>query len=108
MPLYMTQFAYTSEAWAALAKNPEDRSEVVRKLMESMGGRMISFHYSFGEYDGVIISEAPDEKAVATGVLAAASAGHLKSVKTTTLLSVDDTLEVMQKVGEITYQGPES
>ena len=26
MPLYMTQFAYTQEAWAALVDNPEDRS----------------------------------------------------------------------------------
>jgi hypothetical protein len=27
MPLYMTQFAYTPEAWATLVDNPEDRSE---------------------------------------------------------------------------------
>ena len=26
MPLYMTQFAYTTEAWAALLDSPEDRS----------------------------------------------------------------------------------
>jgi hypothetical protein len=26
MPLYMTQFAYTPEAWAAIVDNPEDRS----------------------------------------------------------------------------------
>jgi hypothetical protein len=26
MPLYMTQFAYTPEAWETLAENPEDRS----------------------------------------------------------------------------------
>jgi uncharacterized protein with GYD domain len=46
MPLYMTQFAYTSEDWAALARNPEDRSEAVGRLLESMGGRLVSFYNS--------------------------------------------------------------
>ncbi|MDQ3658361.1 MAG: GYD domain-containing protein, partial [Actinomycetota bacterium] len=61
MALYMTQFSYTSEAWAALASNPEDRSEAIRALVESMGGQLVSFYYSFGEYDGVAIYEVPDE-----------------------------------------------
>ena len=38
MPLYMTQFAYTPEAWATLVDNPEDRSAPVRELTEAMGG----------------------------------------------------------------------
>jgi uncharacterized protein with GYD domain len=61
IPLYMSRFAYTSEAWAALAQNPEDRSEPIRGLLEAMGGRLISYYNSFGEYDGVVILEAPDE-----------------------------------------------
>jgi hypothetical protein len=31
MPVYVTQFAYTPEAWAALTDNPEDRSAAVRE-----------------------------------------------------------------------------
>jgi len=42
-----------------------------------MGGRMISFHFSFGEYDGVIIYEATDDIAAAAGVLAAVTPGHI-------------------------------
>jgi hypothetical protein len=30
MPAYVTQFAYTPEAWAALTDNPEDRSAPAR------------------------------------------------------------------------------
>ena len=44
MPLYMTQFAYIPEAWAALTRSPEDRSEAVRRLLENMGGRLVSFY----------------------------------------------------------------
>jgi len=106
MPLYMSQFSYTPEAWAALAQNPEDRSEAIRGLAESMGGRLVSFHYSFGDYDGVLMLEAPDEKAVAAMILSAVSAGHVKAIKTTTLLSVEDAMEVFRRVGEQTYRAP--
>ncbi len=106
MPLYMSQFSYTPEAWAALTQNPEDRSEPLRRLLESMGGRLVSMHYSFGEYDGLIILEAPDEKTAAAGVLAAVSAGHVKAIKTTTLLTVDDAMEVFRRAGEATYRAP--
>lgn len=108
MPLYMTQFAYTPEAWAALTRDPQDRSEAIGALMESMGSRLVSFYNSFGEYDGLIIFESPDEITAAAGVLAAITPGHLKSVKTTPLLSVEDTMEAMRKAGEVTYRGPQS
>ena len=64
-------------------QNPEDRSEVLGGLLENMGGRLLSFYYSFGEYDGVFIWEAPDEGTAATTVLAALSPGHVKAIKTT-------------------------
>ncbi len=102
----MTQFAYTPEAWAVLTRSPEDRSEPLRGLLENMGGRLVSFYNSFGEYDGLVIFEAPDEGTAAAVVLAAVSPGHIKAIKTTTLLSVDDAMEVMRKAGQATYQGP--
>ena len=70
------------------------------------GGRVLSFHFSFGDYDGVTISEAPDDKTAATIALVVASTDHLKNLKTTTLFSVDETMEVLRRVGEISYQGP--
>ena len=106
MPLYMSQFAYTPEAWAALTRDPQDRSAAVGGLMESMGGRLVAFYHSFGEYDGVIISESPDDTSAAAGVLAGISAGHVKSIKTTTLLSVEDAMEAMRRAGEVTFQRP--
>ena len=106
MPLYMTQAGYTSEAWAALTKNPENRSEAFGRLAESMGGRLLSFYNSFGEYDLLVIYEAPDESTAAALVLAAVSPGHLSSVKTTVLLSAKEGLEAMRKAGEATYRAP--
>jgi uncharacterized protein with GYD domain len=106
MTLFMSQFAYTPEAWAALTRNPEDRSAAVRGLMESMGGRMVAFYHSFGRYDGVIISEFPDETTAASAILAAVSPGHVKAIETTTLLSVEDAMEAMRRAGGVTYGRP--
>ena len=51
------------EAWATLRKNPQDRTEAVRVLVEQYGGRLLAFYYCFGEYDGVLLLEAPDDLA---------------------------------------------
>jgi uncharacterized protein with GYD domain len=106
MPLYMTQVGYTSEAWAALTQNPEDRSEAFGRLAETMGGRLLSFYNSFGEYDVLAIYEAPDESTAAAMVIAAISPGHLSAAKTTVLLTAEEGVEAMRKAGEATYQAP--
>ena len=107
MPLYMTQFAYTPEAWAAFVKKPEDRRAVFRDLVEQMGGRVLAFYYCFGEYDGVAIFEAPDERAATATILTATAPGHLKATKTTVLISVEDTIEAMREASPERYRGPE-
>ena len=106
MPLYMSQVRYTSEAWAAMTHNPEDRSEVFGKLAEAMGGKLLSWYYTFGGYDVLVIYEAPDESTAAAIVLAATSSGQLSRFKTTALLSAEQGVETMRKAGEATYRAP--
>ncbi len=106
MATYMTQFSYTREAWAAMAKKPEDRSVPLRALIEKMGGRLITFNLCFGEYDGVTIYEVPDASTAAAAVLAVAQAGHLSATKTTQLLTMDEAMTALRKVGGATYTAP--
>ena len=106
MPLYMTQFAYTPEAWEALTDYPEDRSAPLRELVESMGGRLIGWYLSFGEYDGLIITEAPDAASVGSAVLAAARRGHLRAIKTTQLFSAEESVEIMRRAGGAAFRAP--
>ena len=103
----MAQFAYTAEALATMAKNPQDRSVPSRELIEKMGGRLISFYFCFGEYDGVVIYEAPDDITVSAISMAAVSPGHLKASHTTKLFTVEETLEAMRKAGGIQFRGPD-
>src|SRR5437763_179703 len=106
MPIYMTQFSYTPEAWATLSKNPVDRSEAISGLAQKIGGRLISLYYSFGEYDGLVLFEAPDDKMAAALAIGAALPGHLKAVKTTPLFTTQETMEVLKMVGTTSYQAP--
>ena len=106
MAFYMVLGTYTAEAWAAMAKNPQDRSIPIREVAQKLGGRLIDVYYCFGEYDVVVLAELPDDNAALTIAIAGVSPGHLKAYKTTKLFSVEETLEAMRKAGSLAFQGP--
>jgi uncharacterized protein with GYD domain len=106
MPLYMFQAAYTAEAWKAQIDHPQNRIEQVRPLIESQGGKILGAYYAFGEYDLVIILEAPDNVSVAALALAAAAGGAVKAQKTTVLMSIEDGIEAMRRASRTGYRPP--
>ncbi len=106
MPLYMSQFSYTPEALKSFVKNPEDRTTLIQELTEKLGGHFVAFYYTFGEYDGFVLWEFPDEMTVTAAILAAISPGHLKATKTTLVMTGADVMEAMRKAGTLTFRGP--
>jgi uncharacterized protein with GYD domain len=78
----VTPFSYTAEAWKALAKNPQDRGQGFAALTESLGGRFHNLYYCFGDYDGLVMYAADDDRSAAALVVAAITPGHLKATKT--------------------------
>ncbi len=75
MPVYKVDFAYTPETWAALTKAPEDRTEAIRAVAESAGGRLIGLYYSFGETDGFVLFEGPDSLSAAAVAMTVGGCG---------------------------------
>jgi uncharacterized protein with GYD domain len=106
MPLYLSKFSYTPETWARLIGNPEDRREAARAYVESVGGRLHGFWYAFGAHDGFTLWEAPDNVSMAAVALALSGGGALSSLETTVLLTVDETIEALGKVGQVQYRAP--
>jgi uncharacterized protein with GYD domain len=106
MPAYMTQFSYTHKAAEALLKEPEDRSAVFREQVEKLGGEVIAFYHCIGEYDGVTISEVPDQGTVEALLMAIRAPGHLEKLNTTELHTVEVAMEGMRKASQQSYQGP--
>ena len=106
MPLYLTKFSYTPETWSRMIGSPEDRRAAAQKYIESVGGKLHGFWYAFGTHDGYNLWEAPDNVSMAAVALAISAGGALSSFETTVLLSVDDTLAVLRKAGEVRYRAP--
>jgi uncharacterized protein with GYD domain len=106
MPMYLIQGRYPRESWQALIAKPEDREAVLRKSIAEFGGKLHSFHFAFGESDTYAIIEAPDNKTMMAGALAAATAGV--STKTTVLITSAEAKKALEqaKQAQAVYAAP--
>jgi uncharacterized protein with GYD domain len=104
MPSYLVQVSYSIDALASLVKKPQDRTEVVRKAIEKIGGSLEGLWFSFGDYDVVALIDMPDNSSAAAFALAVGAGGACRSVKTTPLLAVNEGLAAMKKAGSSGYK----
>ncbi len=106
MPLYLSRFSYTPETWASLIRNPEDRRVAAQSYIESVGGKLHGFWYAFGSHDGYNLWEAPDNVSMAAVALAIGGGGALRSLETTVLLTVEETMDALRKAEQVQYRAP--
>ena len=104
MASYLIQASYTPEAWAAMLKNPQDRSEAIRAVVEKLGGRIGQFWFTFGDYDALGVLDMPDGVSAAALSMAVSAGGACRSVRTTPLLSVAEGLDSMKKAATCGYK----
>jgi uncharacterized protein with GYD domain len=83
MPIFITQGRFTREAIKGMIVRPEDRADAVSRLLTKAGGRLVSYYVTFGEYDFLVVAEAPSETQMAAVLLAAASGGGVTDLRTT-------------------------
>ena len=82
MPLYIAQGRFTRDAVKGMLQTPEDRTESVARLFESLGGRLISWYMTTGDYDWMVVAEAPDAQSSMAASVAALAGGGVTDVKT--------------------------
>ena len=97
MTLYLYQASYTAKSMAAQLKEPQDPMEAIKPTLEELGAKVLVAGFPFGEYDVLIVYEAPDDMTAASVAMAVAAAGEVKSGKTTRLLSGQEWLESLRK-----------
>jgi uncharacterized protein with GYD domain len=103
---YLAQASYTAEALSAMIKKPQNRSEVVRQIIEKLGGRLEGFWFAFGEYDLALVFELPDNVTAAAFSMAVSAGGALKALKTTQLITPEEAMAAMKKAAKSGYKPP--
>ena len=97
MALYMYQASYTAKSMAAQLTEPQDPVVAIRSALEDVGAEIVVAGFPFGEYDVLVVYEAPDDMTAASVAMAVAAAGEVKSGKTTRLLSGQEWLDSLRK-----------
>jgi uncharacterized protein with GYD domain len=108
MTLYMYQASYTAKSMAAQLHEPQDPVEMIRSALEDLGAKIVVAGFPFGEYDVLVVYEAPDDMTAASVAMAIAAGGEVKSGKTTRLLSGQEWLESLRKRRIVTTRNAHS
>ena len=78
MPTYITLIRYTEQGVKTFKDLP-GRLEETRKAGEALGTKLNAFYLTMGQYDAVVVSDAPDDTTVAKLALAAAGRGNVRT-----------------------------
>lgn len=90
MAKYLIQFSYTQEGVKGLLKEGgSKRHEAVEELARSLNSKVEANYWAFGDYDGFVILDCPDNVAVASAALVVNASGAVHT-KTTILLSAKE------------------
>jgi uncharacterized protein with GYD domain len=104
MPKYLIHASYTAEGLKGLQKDKASgRQQVVRQVLESVGGRLESMYYALGEDDVLIIADLPDNVAVSAVSLSVSATGFVRT-RTTALLTIEETDRAL--AASINYRKP--
>ena len=75
MAHFIVRWGFKDISAKAMVTTPQDRTETARALVESFGGKLHDYYFTFGDYDGIEICEFPDNVSAAAFSMAAASTG---------------------------------
>ena len=104
VPKFMFQINFSKTADQGLLKaGAAKRREVLSKTAKAAGGKLESFYFAFGQYDGVCIMDLPDNMTAASISLAVGASGAGEQV-TTPLLTVEEVDQAVKK--HVDYKAP--
>lgn len=101
MTIYITQGRFSQQAMKGLVAKPEDREAEVRKLIESSGGKLISYYMTFGEYDFLLITEVKSEEDILACVAVAGAGGGVSHMHTVTAITPAAAKRVLEKANKL-------
>lgn len=98
MATYMLVFHYTDEGMRNIKQSPP-RFDDNKELYQAMGAKIVGFYMTTGDFDGVMIVEAPDEQTMAKLSLTVSSKGAIRT-KILRAYSEDEYRQIIDAVPE--------
>ncbi|MEE8331858.1 MAG: GYD domain-containing protein [Acidimicrobiia bacterium] len=97
MPKYMIQGSLSAAGVAGVIDEGGSRRHLaVKKAVESMGGTLEGYYFSFGHSDVVAFLDMPSNTAMAALATAFAAGGAVSSLATTPLLTPEEVDEAVK------------
>jgi uncharacterized protein with GYD domain len=78
MPTYISLVRWTGQGIENVKKSP-DRLDAAKKAFKAGGGEMKEFFLVMGQYDMVVVSEAPDDETASRVALSLGAAGSIRT-----------------------------
>jgi uncharacterized protein with GYD domain len=96
MATYVTLAKWTEQGIRNVKDAPK-RVEAFEKAVASAGGKLKEMYMLMGEYDLLVVTEAPNEETVARLTLATGMLGNVRTV-TSRAFSRDETARIIQSL----------
>jgi uncharacterized protein with GYD domain len=101
MATFITQARLTKQGLNTLIAAPEDRAEVVGRLITAIGGKLHGYYLTSGDYDILVIFEAASYEDVVPALIVAAAGSAVTDLKTVTALKSSEMKIAFAKAGAI-------
>src|SRR5215204_7823430 len=90
MPKYLVAASYTVEGVKGVqSSGGSSRRDAIAAVAESLGGRLESFYFAFGDHDVYTVVDLPDNESAAAVALTVNAAGGA-SIRTVVLLTPEE------------------
>jgi uncharacterized protein with GYD domain len=101
MTTFITQARFTKDGLNGMMAAPEDRAEIVGRLIAQVGGKLIAHYLTSGEYDILLIFEGPSYEETVPALIVAAAESGVADLKTMTALTSSEMKSAFVKAGSI-------
>jgi uncharacterized protein with GYD domain len=101
MATFITQARFTKDGLKGMIAAPEDRAEVVGRLIAQIGGKLTACYLTSGEYDILLIFEAPSYEDTVPALVVTAAESGIADLKTVTALTSSEMKSAFAKAGPI-------
>ena len=101
MATFVTQARFTKDGLNAMIAAPQDRAEVVGRLIAQVGGKLITCYLTSGDYDILLVFEAPSYEDTVPALIVAAAESGIADLKTVTALTSSEMKSAFVKAGAI-------